>query len=227
MKTCQEWSLEFDLLYQNITSNQAPGLLEYEKSLFLTRAQNVVVIGLYNGTFGHAFESTEEVTAYLDTLVRQADLDRVNSAQVLTDKSVVFKNPSDLLFRTIESCTITVDNCGERSVPVVPVTQDEFWRTTGNPFKGQNSRKVLRLSFGETPSSGLPENRYSELVSDYPIVKYTVRYLAKPEPIILEDLEDGLTIDGYTEAHTCELNEAIHFTILTEAVRMAKVAWTA
>lgn len=33
----QEFSDEFDVLYNNISSNQAPGLDEYEKSLFLTR----------------------------------------------------------------------------------------------------------------------------------------------------------------------------------------------
>ena len=36
--TTQEFSLEFDILYNNITSNQAPGLTEYEKSVFLTKA---------------------------------------------------------------------------------------------------------------------------------------------------------------------------------------------
>ena len=33
-----EFSTEFDVLYNNITSNQAPGLNEYEKSIFLLHA---------------------------------------------------------------------------------------------------------------------------------------------------------------------------------------------
>ena len=41
--TTQEFSLEFDLLYNNISSNQAPGLTEYEKSTFLTQAQEEIV----------------------------------------------------------------------------------------------------------------------------------------------------------------------------------------
>lgn len=36
--TLQEFSDEFDVLYNNIMSNQAPGLDEYEKSVFLTKA---------------------------------------------------------------------------------------------------------------------------------------------------------------------------------------------
>ena len=38
--TNQEVSNEFDILYNNVTSNQAPGLDEYEKSVFLTKAQD-------------------------------------------------------------------------------------------------------------------------------------------------------------------------------------------
>lgn len=34
----EEFSNEFDVLYNNISSNQAPGLDQYEKSVFFTRA---------------------------------------------------------------------------------------------------------------------------------------------------------------------------------------------
>ena len=33
--TITEFSTEFDILYNNISSNMAPGLNEYEKSVFL------------------------------------------------------------------------------------------------------------------------------------------------------------------------------------------------
>ena len=41
--TIEEFSNEFDVLYNNITSNQAPGLDEYEKSVFLTKAQDDII----------------------------------------------------------------------------------------------------------------------------------------------------------------------------------------
>ena len=43
----KDFSLEFDLLYNNIMSNKAPGLNEYEKSLFLTQAQELIVLDIY------------------------------------------------------------------------------------------------------------------------------------------------------------------------------------
>jgi len=36
--TIEEMSNEFDVLYNNVSSNQAPGLNEYEKSVLLTKA---------------------------------------------------------------------------------------------------------------------------------------------------------------------------------------------
>jgi hypothetical protein len=38
-----EFSTEFDVLYNNITSNQAPGLTEFEKSVFATKAEKEIV----------------------------------------------------------------------------------------------------------------------------------------------------------------------------------------
>lgn len=46
--TTSEFSNEFDVLYNNVTSNQAPGLDEYEKSVFLTKAQNEIVKNYFN-----------------------------------------------------------------------------------------------------------------------------------------------------------------------------------
>lgn len=43
-----EFSNEFDVLYNSITSNQAPGLDEYEKSVFLTKAQDEIVKAYFN-----------------------------------------------------------------------------------------------------------------------------------------------------------------------------------
>ena len=46
--TTQEFSNEFDVLYNNIMSNQAPGLDEYEKSVFLTKAQLEILKNYFN-----------------------------------------------------------------------------------------------------------------------------------------------------------------------------------
>lgn len=230
MKTCDEWSREFDILYSNITSNQAPGLEEYEKSKFLTRAQEAVVVMLYNGTLRNSFEETEEVTVYLDPLVAQKTCPVATGLTLpkVSSLSKVYKLPDDLFFRTLEICKLNDPECGLVDAIVVPVTQDEYWRTSRNPFKGANRRRVLRLSYGESREQAgvYSDTGYSELISEIPVASYTVRYIKRPDPIILEDLSgDGFSINGKTAAMTCKLHEGLHQMILTEAVKAAKTVW--
>ena len=45
--TNYEFSNEFDILYNNISSNQAPGLDEYEKSVFLLVKQEMNIVEKY------------------------------------------------------------------------------------------------------------------------------------------------------------------------------------
>ena len=64
------------------------------------------------------------------------------------------------------------------------------------------------------------EEKRVELVSDYTINKYLIRYIVKPAPIVLIDLED-VSIDGVNTAQTCSLVESLHKPILELAVRLA------
>ena len=81
--TLDELSIQFDLLYNNISSNQAPGLTEYEKSVFLTQAQEAVILDLYKGVTGDSFETTEEVTRYLSSLVKSYTKPQLTSQTAL------------------------------------------------------------------------------------------------------------------------------------------------
>lgn len=245
MKTASEWLQEFNLLYDNISSGKAPGLEPYEISVFLTNAQERIVVALYSGTLGDAFESKEAITSYLSPLVKQKKITAYtqptgDDARLMHGvQSYVYELPDDLLFRTYESCSLNAGRkCNAEEAIVVPVTQDEFWRTYRNPFKGPNAHRVLRLAYSdalpesETSAEGssddtFNETKYSELVSKYKPNYYSVRYISYPEPIIIEDLPDGLSINGCDKAQPCKLNEALHQTILAEAVRMAKATWNA
>lgn len=221
--TTTEFSNQFDILWNNIMSNQAPGLDEYEKSVFLTDAQEQVVLTYYGGRPNSAisFELTEEIRRYLGSLVKTVELSPVVDPEdtLLTDKSQVFNLPEKLWFITYESAKLQSDDdsCIDgKMIEVTPVTQDAFHRTAPNPFKGPNSRRALRLDIGD---------RKVELVSDYNIDKYLVRYVEKLSPIILTDLgSGGLSIRGKTTAQTCALNDAVHSLILTTAVSLARDA---
>lgn len=238
MKSVGEWAREFNLLYNNLSSNKAPGLDPYEVSVLLTRAQENVVRGLCTGAYGDTFESTEITSQYLAPLIKDATLTEDLFAQdpqpetqihaIAGDKSHLYKLPDNVFVKTYEHCTLEDGNC-TFTATVTPVTQDEFWRTYRNPFKGPGKTKVLRLvSSTSTDSSGLSLEKYSEIISKYNITGYYVRYIERPEPIILVDLgQRSLKIDGKSSPQTCLLDEALHQIILAEAVRMAKAVWNA
>lgn len=231
--------LQFNLLWNNIMSNQAPGLTDYEISQFLTQAEKSIVIALYNGTAVDSFEETEEVTDYLAPLVRQVTMDSETEDNVphIVSGSQVFKideSNGRLLARTYESCTLAGFSCGDptRQIVVVPVTQDEYWRTSRDPFRGPNARRVLRLAYDKYNAPDGAENssvsKYSELIcaNGYTVQSYTVRYIAFPPPIIISDLAYNLTIDGENKKMECILNPQIHDRIVLEAVNTAKSVWS-
>jgi hypothetical protein len=217
--TTQEFSTEFDILYNNISSNQAPGLDEYEKSVFLTRAQNQMVINLYSGKDGtNSFEITEELRRYLSSLVKTSTLTATTTtSQKSNGYHSNFTLPTDLWYIVYEAVTLkSEDACvNGKEIVVVPTTHDDYYKTAKNPFRGPTERRALRLDL---------ENNTVEIVSKYPISSYLVRYISKPSPIILTDLnnlDSGLTIDKEQKEQTCTLHEALHFDILRTAVALA------
>lgn len=324
----QEFSIEFDILYNNISSNKAPGLNEYEKSVFLTKAQEQIVTELYSGrnTAYNSFEETEEQRRYLSNLVVdnncvQYKLIRINKfvetlneviekqingpfcshSEVYDESSIIvyiksevgefivrkqdgtvitpsrreevnnlytriyyklpkealyekeeisfrytlpnlpfpetfsihidplddtiiksinnnsylFSTPSDVMFITYECAIINTsypEGTSLKEVSVYPVSQNELSKILKNPFRGPSKNRVLRLDIN---------NNSIELISSIKINEYKIRYIRKPNPIILSSLEDGLTINGISKESECELDSSLHRTILDRAVALA------
>lgn len=224
--TLQDFSIQFDIFFNNIASNQAPGLNEYEKSVFLTKAQENLVLSLYTGknSFGESLEQTEEMRRYLANLLSEASLtpldEEIETGFFLGmgNDSSLFRLPNDLWFITYEAVKIlNEDKCNDKTaIAVVPVTQDKFQRTKNNPFRGVNDRRALRLEL---------DNNLVEIFCKYPVSHYYIKYLKKLQPIILEDLTDDLSINGCTKRTECVLHESLHQRILDEAVRLALLSW--
>lgn len=219
--TNQEFSNEFDILYNNIASNQAPGLDEYEKSVFLTSAQENLVLEIISGKspLGDSFEKTEEVRRYLSDIVKTAEMVKYDGNDIikLTDKSVLYNIPTDLwhiTYETVKFNDSSIKCVPNKAIEVTPVTQDEFSRIIKNPFRNPSTNRVLRLDIGGK----------IELVSNYDIQSYTIRYVKTLEPIILEALPEGLTIKGKSQKTECKLNPALHEAILGRAVQLAKAS---
>jgi hypothetical protein len=218
--TNSEFSNEFDILYNNIMSNQAPGLDAYEKSVFLTKAQEDIVLAYYTGRneSGDYFEGSEEVRQYLYTLVTDIEGEKYTTEYIgVSDNSKFYYLDESYLF--ILSEYIKTDS--DKKIKVVPVTADEFLKIENNPFRGPSKSRVLRLD--TSTSTG---GRIQELVTKETIKKYIARVLRKPIPIIIGDL-GGLKIDDfeYDQNRYCELPNSLHRKILDRAVLLAKASF--
>ena len=192
---------------------------EHEKSVFLTKSQEEIVIGLYNGRnpLTESFEETEELRRYLAPITREAELKPIETTNGrplgVDSKSKFFTLPEDLWFITYESVLIGDGECeGHTTLDVYPVTQDEYHKTKRNPFRGANFRRALRLDLSDGNI---------EIVAKYNVIEYYLRYVKRPNPIILEDLPNQLTINGINSETQCELHDALHQRILENAVQMA------
>lgn len=234
--TCEEFSNAFDLLvssykrfkdFDNKENLDSIEFDEYEKSMFLTKAQEELVVALYNGrnSSGESFESTEELRRYLSNLVKEDTEEPITNTLGIqlgiNSQSKFFTLPEDLWFITYESLKLPEEQCDAfKEIDIYPVTQDDYNKTKRNPFRGPNDRRALRLDL----SDGVVEiiSKYNTYTLN---VKYYIRYLRKPKPIVLAGLPNGLQIEGISEPteygnskQACELHEALHQKILESAV---------
>ena len=215
----QELSNLFDTLLQpyitkdNFGKQNTLAFDEYEKSIFLTKAQEQIVLELYQ-----ELEQSEEVRKYLSNLIKTDNYVPVGEQDetLINDnfKSYKVEISNDILFMIYEQCTLSDENncINNKVVSVVPTIHDDLDKVLKNPFKSPNSRKIIRLDF---------DNKI-ELISKYNITNYKVRYLKKPNPIILVALEGNLSINnGDTKVSNGETNPILHERIVQRAVQLA------
>lgn len=287
-----EFSNEFDVLYNNITSNQAPGLDEYEKSVFLTKAQDEIIKAYFNpktNKVQEGFDGNErrqidfsmimrsnsfKTLIYLsdsagvgtptiskrklDFLVSDVEKDYIDGEAVIPegatsevflikDRDPEFDNRyatvvtylkdalfdsrdnsksvdlnKDILMFTNEYVIVSRGEGNQKvRLTVMPINYTEYNRLMSKPYKrplkfnawrlidNSNSKNVAELIVGPNDT----------------ITQYSIRYIKKPKPIILQNLEDDLTIDGESTPSPCELDSILHPEILQRAVELAKAAY--
>lgn len=228
--TTQEFSNEFDVLYNNIMSNQAPGLDEYEKSVFLTKAQSEILKNYFNpkgNKYQEGFDDSEKRQIDFSTLVKAVKPSAYagRSYVKFDDRSQLFQMPSDILFVLNETAFNTVDGVN-RLINIVPINFDEYSRIISKPYKQPLKNQGWRLF-----QSAGGVDFISEIIvkTGSTLTNYKVRYVKRPKPIILTNLADtysNVSIEGLTTVTECELDPILHPEILQRAVELAKAAYT-
>lgn len=229
--TTQEFSNEFDVLYNNIMSNQAPGLDEYEKSVFLTKAQLEILKNYFNpkgNKYGQGFDENAKRQIDFSTLITVAKPSQYTPEGgyvKFDDRSQLYKMPQDILLMLNETGINTVDGV-KRLISIIPMNYEEYARLMSKPWKQPLKNQGWRL-FQSTGGVDF----ISEVVIKYnsSLVDYKIRYVKRPKPIILANLADeysNVSIEGINTITECELDPILHPEILQRAVELAKSAYT-
>lgn len=245
--TIDELSEQFDLLYNNITSNQAPGLTEYEKSVFLTKAEKEVIKNYFSpnskgNNLQQGFDDSAKRQADFSMLLVTKTCEQISEtllaaqtgAMRLDNRSKVYKYPNDV-FIVINETLATYSKAG--ILQIIPLRYDEYTRLMSKPYKRPLKNQAWRLmnsgSVGsDTSAEKGKSTKYVEIIvnswDEDKLGAYSVRYIKTPAPILLEDFTaDGLSIDGVsTKSAKCELDPILHEDVLQRAVELAKIAWT-
>lgn len=223
--TNPEFSNEFDVLFNNVTSNQAPGLDEYEKSVFLTKAQDDIVKAYFDPSLNKSregFDGSErrqidfsmvlKTKTYQNAAFSSATFDnKPNTKKVALD--------SDIMVFINEFADVTRGGANIR-LTVVPLDYLEYSRLMSKPYKRPLQYQAWRI----LENSNSSNNAEIIIGPNDELVTYSIRYIKRPRAIILTNLE-GVTLDNTTEEQTCELDPILHPEILQRAVELAKAAY--
>lgn len=236
MKTVKEWSDAFDVLYNSVMSNASPSLDEYDKSIFLTKAQEEILKNYFQpkgNKYQEGFDDNAKRQSDFATLIKSASLSAPSSYTKFDARSSAFQFPADFFIAINEQYQVvsgTAPNTKTYPYTIIPLSYVDYNRVMQKPYKYPPKSQVWRLITGEVTvdSNKVP---VVEIIGRYDPTgtgTYMLRYLKKPDPIILVDLttvDNNLSINGKTAATTCQLPEHIHEEILQRAVELAKAAY--
>lgn len=167
-------------------------------------------------------EEVESATITLDASEELFDIDFEvtlpwNTQTVLSEFSNVLIGEADAL-----------ESPYKKEYVIVPLNYKEYdrmhSRAYSQPLKKQAWRLFQNQSTGfDIQTELIPKFNVKEIDTDTEKAEfiYKIRYVKRPSPIVLEDLPEGLTINGESTETNCELNPALHIDILNKAVELA------
>ena len=228
--TAIEFSDQFDVMYNNIMSNAAPGLNEYEKSVFLTKAQDEVVKNYFNpkgNKYQEGFDGSAKRQIDFSKLMKSSSISLSTSNTSFDARAKVGTLPSDVLVVINEVITLTSGGSPAGTRQVIPITYEEYTRLMSKPYKEPLKNQAWRLITGQTSAATI-----EVIINNNDIAKspaYKIRYVRKPNPIVVANLAsavgDGVSVNGVSVMTECELDASIHQEILQRAVELAKAAY--
>lgn len=228
--TTSEFSNMFDTLLNSYNtrsdfgegSSKAEILLdEYEKSVFLTQAQDLIVKSYFDRTLNNQGQGIDDSTRRqvdFSTLIKVSECDPSDTGEPYDSRGKLYNMPDRVLLILNEKVIIN-----NKTLVVVPINYKEYDRQMSKAYAQPLKRQCWRLFQNNANTDFLAE--LIPHIGDSDITSYIVRYVERPTPIILVDLSDeNLNIDGKNTITECSLNPILHIDILNKAVELAIIS---
>lgn len=151
----EEMSNEFDILYNQVNSNTAPGIDQYEKSVFLTKAQDEIVKAYFDPR-GNKFQAGFNINDLgqlrqydLSTLIEYCVLKRVVSSdshqyEPYDPRAITFVLPDNLLLTLNES--VVEEHSGIPYIyQIISISYSDYARLMQKPYQYPPKRSVWKL----------------------------------------------------------------------------------
>lgn len=167
--TNQEFSDSFDVLYNNITNNQAPGIDEYEKSIFLTKAQDEIIKAYFDPTLNkshHGFDQSKRRQIDFSMLIKTGVATEVTGMTSLfpLGHTKFFAVPDRIMMFINESLEVQRGN-ERKFLNVVPLDDAEYARLMSKPFKRPIKNQAWRIITNTKVNSVTTTTDYGTLSS--------------------------------------------------------------
>jgi hypothetical protein len=239
MTANQMWEnvlVTYDALY----SQSAPGFVDPEASILLTKAQWYYILQRLNPKSNRnmeGFEETEIRIQGLSALVKDSqdatppiiELPPQDQTGTLPGEKL-WALPVDFMIAIYEGCTTNIPRCGTTNtfnrIMTIPISHDEYNLNYYNPYKRPYTDGtegiIWRLEHGRKPVNNV-ERKIHGLITDdtgsdaFEVTGYYLRYIKNPSDIVVN-------LNTPASQVNCELDSLTHQGICDIAVKLLSAA---
>jgi len=234
MTANQMWEnvlVTYDALY----SQSAPGFVDPEASIILTKAQWYYILQRLNPKSNRnmeGFEETEIRIQGLSALIKDSQesttpptTQGVNQVGALPGETL-WALPTDFMITIYEGSVTNVPQCGTTStynrIMTIPISHDEYNLNYYNPYKKPYTDGtegiVWRLEHSKQTVNGV-ERKIHGLITDgtFQVTNYYMRYLKTPNDIVVN-------LNNPSAQISCELDSLTHQGICDIALKLLAAA---
>lgn len=223
--------------YDALYSQSAPGFVDPEASIILTKAQWYYVLQRINPKSNRnmeGFEETEIRIQELSSLVKDSQdanppISKLTTQTGTLPGETLWAIPVDCMLPIYEGCTTNTKQCGSNPaiynrIMTIPISHDEYNLNFSNPYKKpwtDGTEGILwRLEHGTQDVNGTDRKIHGIIYSTDPnltITNYYMRYIKYPQDI-------QINLSNPSSQVSCKLDPISHQSICDIAVKLLSAA---